>query len=166
MESKSLFVLATLAVSLFGASIANAEYRNGKTGEACQFMGSTGLSTSGYKTDGVEYYCVSQPKNIGGGFPLPNTISYHTTGDATTVKKVYLVLNVNQKNQAKSAYAALLKDSELLTKKALGTDLPGAAKQAIKSGKSSQWTINKASVKVKRENWPTKKGHEVKFIIE
>jgi len=166
MNLKALIVGIVIIGSYLGQSTSHAAYSNTKTSEACQFMASAGLSTSGYKTDSMSYYCVSQPKPIGEGYPLPNTIGYHTNGDASTVKKVYLVLNVNQKSQAKAAYAALLKDAELLTKKALGENLPTAAKEAIKSGKSGNWKVKQASVKVSRENWPTGKGHEVKFIIE
>lgn len=160
--------VVTIGVWCFGQKISHAEYRNSKPSDACQYMSSARLSTSGYKTiEGMnEYYCVSQPKNVGEGYPLPNTISYHVTGDATTAKKVYLVLNVNQKDQTKTGYSALLKDSELLTKKALTANLPDAVKKSIISGKSGTWKLNNASIKVHRENWPTGKGHEVKFIIE
>lgn len=111
-------------------------------------MSNARLATSGYKTiEGMnEHYCVSQPKNIGDGYPLPNTIGYHVTGDASTAKKVYLVLNVNQKDQTKTAYSALLKDAELLTKKALTANLPDAVKKSITTGKSGNWKLNNASI--------------------
>lgn len=166
---KGIFLgVVSIGIWCLGQEISYAEYRNSKPSEACQFMSSARLSTSGYKTiEGMnEYYCVSQPKSVGDGFPLPNTIGYHVTGDAMTAKKVYLVLNVNQKDQAKTAYSALLRDSELLTRKALATNLSDAVKKSITSGKSGTWKLNNASIKIHRENWPTGKGHEVKFIIE
>ncbi|MDD3294528.1 MAG: hypothetical protein PHG20_07575 [Geobacteraceae bacterium] len=157
-----------IGVLCLGYEVSYAEYRNSKPNEACQFMSSAKLATGGYKTiEGMnEYYCVSEPKKVSDGHPLPNTIGYHVTGDASTAKRVYLVLNVNQNNQKKTAYLSLLKDSELLTKKALNANLPHAVMKSITSGKSGTWKLKNTSIKVRRENWPTGKGHEIKFIIE
>ena len=73
--------------------------------------------------------------NIGDDFPLPNNIAYSAEGDAKSVKKLKLVLNVNVRQKSEIAHNLLSNYCAILTKKALNKDLPAEAVREIGSGK-------------------------------
>ncbi|HEX9927557.1 MAG TPA: hypothetical protein VGB02_03320 [Pyrinomonadaceae bacterium] len=136
--------------------------------EACGYLsGVSNLQTRGYKNKYEDVFGCSSPyKEINAGSALANNLAYYVDGDAQTATQLKLVLNVNQAQQSKEAHAALLSSSQDLTQKSLGSALPKDVSSAILSGKAGKWTIGKAQVDLKRENFQTGKGYELHFIIK
>jgi hypothetical protein len=82
------------------------------------------------------------------------------------VTNLKLVLNVNNINDAKSAYKVLASTGNSLVKKATGGTLSQEALTAIEGGHAGSWIIGSVSVKLIRDEWPSGKGHELKLVIE
>lgn len=76
-----------------------------------------------------------------------------------------LKLNVNQRHEAKQAHQEFLRAAKQLTQEALNTPLPKAADQAIAAGKPWRGTAKAAQRELTRDNWPTGKGYDLKFLI-
>ncbi len=148
---------------------ANTAQQSGwKPQEACAFLSDIdGLQTRGYKKlySDEDLSCSSDYKKLGSEFPLPNTIAYYANGNSQTVNELKLVINVNVKDKGKDAQATLADYSQKLTEKALGEKMPQEAKNAILAGKAGKWTLGKAQVEVKREDWETGKGYNVHYIL-
>ena len=90
-------------------------------------------------------------------------VAYYVEGDSQNAAELELVLNVNVAQESKKAHSILLNYSEELAKKALGTSLPKAVRDAISSGKAGQWTVEKSKVELMRDNWPTGKGYDLHY---
>lgn len=138
----------------------------GSPEKACSYLNESGLKTRGYKYLKGEYGCTSPDKNIGTGYPLANTIAYYVTGDLQTVKALALVLKINNRGAAAAAHQALVETSEKLSINATGTTLQADIRKALSQGEPGKWEAGKNRVEVVREDWPTGKGYEVKFIIK
>ena len=138
-----------------------------KPSKACNYLASIGLSTRGWKNyyDDV-YGCTSPYKEFGSGYPLKNNLAYYVEGTATTVRQLKLVVNVNNRDEAKKAHVELLKATEVLVKKSLNESLPDSTYKAITNGKNISSQIGDATIEVLRENWPTGKGYGIKVIIK
>jgi hypothetical protein len=136
--------------------------------EACNYLsGISGLQTRGYKNKYEDVFgCSSAYKELGAGSPLANNLAYYVDGNAQTANQLKLVLNVNQAQASKEAHAALLSSSQELAQKSLSDPLPKDVSSAITSGKAGKWTIGKADVELKREDFPTGKGYELHFLIK
>lgn len=132
---------------------------------ACSYLKNVnGLSTGGYKSDGMGgYYCCSPYKMIDG----KSNIAYYVEGLSNSkANKVYLVLNVyNSSNKAKM-HASLLSAARLLTKQATAQNLNSKIANSIINGKSASIKQGKYLFEVKRENWPTGLGYELHFAIK
>lgn len=134
--------------------------------KACDYLSGSGLPTRGYKNpDGIGYHCSSPYKELGPGSPK-NNIAYYAEGDSKQVKKLKLVLNVNNRQTAKQAHSELATSAENLAKKALNAPLPDEVKKAILDGRNGTWKVGKSSLQLTRIDWPTGKGYDLKFVIE
>jgi hypothetical protein len=137
---------------------------------ACASLHGVGLSTGRYWRDDDEqvFHCLSPMTELGTAaqpYGLKNNLAYYVDGDAERIHQMLLKLNVNQRHEAKQAQQALLRAAKALTQQALNTSLPKAAEQAITAGKPWQGTVKAATLDLTREDWPTGKGYDLKFLI-
>lgn len=126
------------------------------------------MQTRGYKSDPSlpnEYSCSSPYKVIGNGWPLENNLAYYVQGDAKTANELKLVLNVNDLRTADTGHQALTIVSHVLTKRAFGAELADEVLEALLFGLPGRWSAGSNRIQVVREDWPTSRGYEVKFII-
>ena len=136
---------------------------------ACAYLRSVGLDTGRYWRDDRErlFNCLSPVTPLGTaaepyGLGLKNNLAYYVNGDAERAHDLLLKLNVNQRQEAQQA---LLRAAKALTQQALNTSLPKAAEQAITAGKPWRGTVKAATIDLTREDWPTGKGYDLKFLI-
>lgn len=61
---------------------------------------------------------------------------------------------------------ALVNGSENLLRKAERTNLPSTIRDSILAGKSGAWDVGGSSVELKREDWATGKGYELRLILK
>lgn len=139
---------------------------------ACAYLRSVGLSTDHYWRDDGErlFHCLSSYKELGTvaeplGLGQKNNLAYYVDGDAERIHQMMLVLNVNQRHEAKQAHQEFLRVAKTLTQQALNTPLPKATEQAITAGKPWQGTVKVATLELTRDDWPTGKGYELKLLV-
>jgi hypothetical protein len=108
------------------------------------------------------YYKLGARPSSGG---LPNNLAYYVEGTKDHVSKVYLVLNVKQPSEATSAQDTSACYAAELVKRALGAPLPNPATQQIHAGKPGTWKLAGSVIEVTRDDWPTKKGYSLHFVI-
>jgi hypothetical protein len=160
-------IVSVIIFCLFAAGDVTAAMKDIKPSVACNYLASIGLSTRGWKSYYDDVYSCSSPyKEFGSGYPLKNNLAYYVEGTATAVKQLKLVVNVNNRAEAKEAHAELLKAAEVLVKKSLNESLSDSIHNAITNGKNMSSKIGDATVEVVRDNWPTGKGYEIKVIIK
>lgn len=139
--------------------------------DSCSYLEDLqGYEPSSYKpfdNYSENYMCGTSYKEIGEHpeFELANNISYYVLGDAIQGNTLKLILNINQKNNAKSAKAELLKAAQRLYVKTYNQDLPKAIQKAIKNGKADEWSDSRYIAKVEKDIWPGNKGYELHFLI-
>jgi len=160
-------IVSAIIFCLLAAGDVTAAMKDIKPSEACNYLVSSGLSTSGWKNyyDDV-YGCTSPYKEFGAGYPLKNNLAYYVEGTTKAVRELKLVVNVNNPTEAKKAHSELLKAAEVLVKKSLNESLSDSIQNAIINGKNISSTIGDTTVEVLRDNWPTGKGYEIKVIIK
>jgi hypothetical protein len=137
---------------------------------ACAYLRGAGLVTDRYWRDGDEqvFHCLSPMTELGTAaepYSLKNNLAYYVDGDAERIHQVLLKLNVNQRHEAKQAQQALLRAAKTLTQKTLNTPLLKAAEQAITAGKPWKGMVKAATLELTREDWPTGKGYDLRFLI-
>ncbi len=166
MKKQHAPLLVLFILTIFFPCTSSAEYSNSNPSEACAYLDSRGMTTRGYKNpDGLGFFCSSPYKELAGS-PLSNNIAYYAEGDQKTVRKLKLILNVNSKKTSKGAHSELAASADTLVRQALKAPLPPKAKEAILAGKSGSWKIGKSTLNLKREDWRTGKGYELRFSIE
>jgi Family of unknown function (DUF6030) len=164
-----------------GETVEELENRQGKlvyrrfyrpTPPPCAYLCSVGLDTGRYWRDDGEklFSCLSPMTPLGTaaepyGLGLKNNLAYYVNGDAERAHDLLLKLNVNQRHEAKQAHQALVRAAKALTHQALNTPLPKAAEQAIAAGKPWRGSIKAATLELTREDWPTGKGYDLKFLV-
>lgn len=167
MKRVVLTVLAAFSFSWILAHTSTAACINAAPQDACKFMTEIDLATRGYKnSDGLEYLCSSPYKEFGNGGSLRNNIAYYAEGQTAKINRLKLVVNVNQKNQAKSAHSELHRAAELLVKKTFGSSLPDGVDKSLITGSQGSWKHKGCTIKLNRKDWPTGKGYELRFTIE
>ena len=130
------------------------------------------LEEDGHKTynpyrqeeGGDGYYACSPYKDIS-----PNSlnhIAYYVNGTRTKVSAINLDLNVHDLSGASAANGELLASGEKLVRKATGNPLPDAARKAIMAGRSGEWQIGPATIRLKREDYVTGRGYSLNLLIE
>ena len=77
---------------------------------------------------------------------MKNNLACHVEGTATTVRQLNLVVNVNNRAEAKKAHAELLNAAEVLVKKSLNKPLPTNIHDAITKGKNVSSRIGDVTV--------------------
>jgi hypothetical protein len=142
-----------------------------------------GMQTREYKNLGYEYEygCSSPYKEIGPRTLLSpsNNIAYYVVGNKSVAEELQLVLNINNRDFAGSGHETLAVLAAILAQRALKRELSEAVLQALIgrhagdeavlqaliAGRAAEWTVGNTHIEVFREDWPTGKGYEVKFII-
>jgi hypothetical protein len=142
-----------------------------KTQTVCNLLKEKGLNTTKnwheYKYSS-QWGCNSAYQDIGApetSYSLPNNLAFYVLGNKSSVKKAYLVLNVNNQQDAKFGHQKLLESSEVLYSKIIGVKLPNEFVNAIRSGIAFKSIVGNSNIEIKRDNWPTGKGYELHFII-
>lgn len=152
---------------LAAASPANAAFLSTSPSALCNYLTGNGLATSGWKNQyDNEFGCSSPYKEIGAGVPLANNLAYYVEGSSSEARLVKLVVNINNKSSATSAYTEMLKASQELSLKLGGVRLPKEISIAIKNGKKASAKADSTAIEVIRIDWPTGKGHELKVFFE
>ncbi|MFP2908567.1 hypothetical protein ACLESD_26645 [Pyxidicoccus sp. 3LFB2] len=114
-----------------------------------------------------EYTCFTPYKVLGNDGPgLANNIAYYVDGNSKRARQLKLVLNVNDRANAKSALSELRKSAEALTAKALGASTPSEVSSALVSGKAGTWTVHATRIEVRRDDWPTGKGYSIHYVLQ
>lgn len=158
--------LLLIIFSYFAPNAANAGLKTTTPSDVCNYMKDFGLITGGWINEyDNEFGCSSPYKQLDSGFPLANNLAFYAEGNSTAVNLVKLVLNVNNRNSAKTAHQELLKAAEVLSITATGEKLPKALKDAITDGKKAIAKVGPSSVEIIRFDWPTGKGYEIKVSI-
>ena len=167
MSKKNVVVAICLCACCAIVAPASATLNDSNPKTACSYLNDIGLNTRGWKHQyDAEYGCSSPYKEFGPGFPLKNNLAYYVDGKANKAEKLKLVLNVNNKNEAKAAHREMLKAAISLVKKALALDLPQSIVQAIEKGTKATAKIGGASIELIRIDWPRGKEYELKLFIE
>ncbi len=165
-KSLDCLITSALIFCLFIAVPSLAATKDIKLSVACDYLASVGLAADGWKHYWDDNYgCCSPYKEFGAGFPK-NNIAYYVNGTATTVKQLELVVNVHNRAEAKKAHNVLLEYAKILLKKSLNEPLPDNICDAITNGTNMSSKIgDTAVIEIIREDWPTGKGYEMKFVI-
>lgn len=131
---------------------------------ACKYMTSvSGLSTNGYKSDGMgEYFCASNYKLLDG----KTNIAYYAEGSGNNAKKVYLVLNLYNTSNKAAMMSNFVSSAKILSKNSINYTLDNVIITAMQSGKSGSWKLGKYTIEVKKQNFSTGLGSEIHFIIK
>lgn len=151
---------------------------------ACSLLADiSGMQTRGYKDLGYEYEygCSSPYKEIGPStlFSISNNIAYYVLGNKSVATELQLVLNVNNRDFARSGHETLTVLATMLAQRALKKELSEAVLQALIgsragdeavlqaliAGRSGEWKAGNTRIEVFREDRPRGSGYEVKFII-
>jgi len=144
-----------------------ATLKDTNTRATCAYLKDSGLNTRGWKKFfASEYGCSSPYKELGSGFPLKNNLAYYVNGGPEKAKKLKLVLNVNNKEEATLAHHEMLKAANSLLNKAIAKDLPQTIQNAIKEGSNAIGTVYGITIELIRIDWPTGKGYELKLFME
>lgn len=134
--------------------------------DACAAMASQSLTTQTWHDTGDgEFWCSTPYRDLGVGTPQANNVAYYAAGNANSVSRVWMVLNVNQKGQGAAAQRELARLAEVLSQKATGRGLPAAAMSAIEAGRPVRTKVGGASLSVVRSDWPTGRGYEIKVTF-
>ena len=133
---------------------------------ACSFMSGKGLrERGGYRKSGSGHQCRTQRRNLIGGGEVNNTIRYVAFGDAQSVTRLELELQVISRTAVQRAHRAWAEHAALLTRSALHTGLPGEIESAILSAVDGQWTVAGRPVTLQRRARPGT-VYELSYRIE
>jgi hypothetical protein len=118
---------------------------------ACSFLAEQGLrERGGYRKSGSIYQCRTQRHDLIGGGEVNNSIRYLAYGDAATVTRLELELQVNSMTAVQRANRTLVDYAAALTQAALHTGLPGEIESAILSAVDGRWTVEGRPVTLQR----------------
>lgn len=135
---------------------------------ACRLLHEEGLYAGIYKTTAGEWGCTSQPLDLGGrnAAGLSNSLRFFAEGQETRVAQVKLFANVNVPAQGDVLQRRMTELAATMTRRALGAELPAAARAVVAAGQGGAWTVAGAKVAMERDAWPTGKGYSLRFTIE
>ncbi len=152
---KRLAAVAILFGALLPAASASPDPFGFEPSVACSFMSGKGLrERGGYRKSGSGYQCRTQRRNLIGGGEVNNTIRYVAYGDAQSVTRLELELQVNSRTAVQRAHRALAEHAAVLTRAALHTGLPGQIESAMLSAVDGQWTVEGRPVTLQRRTRP------------
>lgn len=98
-------ITSAILISLFNVTAAEASLAVTSPSSVCALLNNIDLAAGSWKNIyDNEFGCNSPYKKIGPGFPLENSLAYYADGNKNSVNQVKLVINVNNKSQAKSIH--------------------------------------------------------------
>lgn len=111
--------------------------------------------------------CGTRYKHIGtdNSSALANNLSYYAAGTPDTVRRLRLLLNINQPSNDTLAREQLAAAAAPLFHAATGDSLPASIHAAIKNAVPGQWDESGYRIELKKDVWPTGKGYELNFVI-
>lgn len=133
--------------------------------DACNFLASIPGMRPSTKYTAKITSCGTRYRDVGIGDPLPNNLSYYVSGTQDRAKRLRILLNTNQPQDAKMARAALRVAAETLFHGALKEELPERIARAISSGQIDQWKHGPYVLQLTKTTWPTGRGYEFNFTI-
>ena len=158
-------VLAALAI-LTPPSISAADFRTMNPHRVGKLLAREGLPIRRYREDDLGHLGASNWVEIGNAWPSPNNLAYYVTGDAGYVKKVKLILNINDRRTERAALALLEDAAVAFAKRGAGGRLPKGVREAIVAAKDAREDRKGFWFIVDRTDWPTGKGYDVTVVIE
>lgn len=128
----------------------------------CPLGAKIGMPTGTF--DKVDFSgCSSRPKAVTrnpGRNRLSNTLAFYSLSQPS-LEYLSVMLNVNNPEEAREAYAALLPAATTLTTEVLG-QVPKGLEQAVMAGQSKRWQFSGWLVELKRKEWaPASEGHQL-----
>lgn len=135
--------------------------------EAKKFLEEVGLVLGHYHSVGDDEWHASSSYLEIGEDVLPDNIAFYIGGNATAVKSLKLILNVNYINTEKESLNVFLNAAMLLYNKALDKEMPINIKKAVLSGRQKKVKIKGTAISVTKHSWSMKiNGYDMKFLIE
>ncbi len=159
-------LLTVLLAGVLPAGATRAEGFRADPQAACAYLNEQGLPTrGGYREVGSVHQCWSRRKNVIGGGEVHNTVRYLAEGDAGTVRRLELELQVHSLTAVQRAHRILSDHARALFKAALDQDLPDGVEAAILSAVSGSWTVNGYAVTLERIDLGGP-GYDLRFRIQ
>ena len=158
--------------SLYPAKRTNeVESRGFNPSDACAYLSSiSGLSTSEYaeNSDMKVHVCFSSYKVLGdeNAIPMADNLAYYAYGDENLVRKIQLILNVNQPDNAADTISSFIDAASQLMQNALHSQPPKALLEAIQNGESKQLNFKKYDIQLSRDNFSGSEGYSLKLTIK
>lgn len=163
------YFLFLLCFVLVIATQSTAQLVNVSTMNACGLLADRNLKA---KTEWKNYGngmwgCNSPMVEIGKTFPLSNDIAYYAEGTKNNVESLKILLNINNKDDSTKSLTEFLKNTDYLIYKATGgKTAPPSFINAAKVGASCNAKVGETMLELKRTDWPTGKGYDIKVIIK
>jgi hypothetical protein len=140
---------------------------------ACHFLSSNTMFTKGgdytpmWDDTVDDYSCGTTYFQLGPatGDGLANNISMYGRGTSKTVKRVNLLLNVNDAGTFDKANAAFRSAASDLFKAALHKNLDKQMEAALKTSTVGTWMVGSYKIELLRDDWPRGKGYSLNFVI-
>lgn len=111
---------------------------------------------------GTKYFYIGEETEDTG---LANNLSYYAMGSEKKVRRIRILLNVNNVNSIEQSIDSFEKSSAALYQVSLGREMPEEIKEAILSQSDGVWLEQEYQVKLVKSIWPTGKGFSLNFII-
>ena len=168
MNLRSIGICAVLGVPLLSQAQGMAPTLHPET--FCPLGAKMGMATGPF--DKVDFPgCSSPPKAVTanrGRSGLQNTLAFYSMSQPDKVQQLEylsLLLNVNNPQEAKGAYAALLPAATTLSVQVLG-EIPKGLEQAIMAGQSKSWKSRGWRAELKRKEFsPASNGHQLTYRL-
>lgn len=138
---------------------------------ACNYLTDMGAVTGSYApmVDGSgSYLCASPYQQLGdpNSIPMQNTVSYYARGNANSVYRLRILLNVNNPADEMEGRLTLAVMAARLTDRALNIKMPEEAAAALQQGNSYLGKRNQFDIYVIHENWENGNGYSLEYVIQ
>ena len=166
MRNPFMSTLLFAALSIVPFSSAWPEGFQAEPAVACDFLAQEGLRTrGGYQGRGDIHRCRSQRRNLVSGGRVNNSIRFVAQGDAQTVTRLTLELQVNSLSAVQRTHRQLVDYARSLMTNSLDADMPEEIETAILSAIRGSWSVNGSTVTLERIvlGGP---GYELRFRIQ
>lgn len=136
---------------------------------ACALLDDLGLKTRGYKNDPSapnEYFCSAPYTQIDKKVPFDVVfIAYYVDGTRENAKQLKAVVSIHDRSAVGVGSAALALAGEVLTRRALGFELPDEIANAIEGAEARKFRVGGNQIEVQREDYINGWGYDLKFVI-
>lgn len=134
---------------------------------ASNYLSGDGLITGYYEQVENDAWYANSPYLELQGKTLRNTVAYYIDGTKAIAKKLEIILNIYDKDYAKSDTDNYLTLIQKLVKKSLNVRLPDNIAHAVLDSKNAYVDIDGVRLEVKKDEWPNNKlgGYSIEFSI-